>query len=85
MKRVAIILMAVVALLLLALLLFAPRGRQMTQRAQYVDAKPTECLTKDNKQLEVRVRVGWRVADERHLPGVFLAIRQPWHKVNWVA
>ena len=80
MRRVAIILIALVALVILALLFFIPREPRMSQSVLYVDAKPTKCLTRDNKQLVLSVRVGWRVADAsafaKSFPGDSTALAQ---------
>lgn len=80
MKKTIIILVAVVALIILTLLLFVPRGRQFSQSTRYADAKPSECLTRDDKQLVMSVRVGWHVSDAaaftESFPGDSIALAQ---------
>ena len=63
MRNTRIILVAVVALVILALLLFVPRGRQASQGTRYVYGKPAECLTRDNKRLVMSFNVSWHIAD----------------------
>ena len=63
MRKTRIILVAIVALVLLALLLFVPRGRQLSHSTRYVYVKPAEYLTRDNKRLLMSFNVNWHVAD----------------------
>lgn len=63
MRKTRIVLAVVVAVILVALLLLIPKGRQLSQSTHYVYLQPEECLTRDNKKVLMSVNLRWQVAD----------------------